>query len=144
MSKKLTLFTALLFVTLTSYAQIDKIVGRWKTIDDKDGSTKSIVHIFKTTNGKYVGKVDKLFKHVDKKCNECEGANKDKPVLGMLVINNMVEKDGMLTAGTILDPENGKVYRCNITFEKKTGHLNVRGSLDKGGFIGRSQVWIRE
>ena len=56
MSKKLTLFTALLFVTLTSYAQIDKIVGRWKTIDDKDGSTKSIVHIFKTTNGKYVGK----------------------------------------------------------------------------------------
>jgi len=130
--------------TLSAYSQIDKIVGKWKTIDDKDGSTKSIVHIFKATNGMYYGKVEKLFKEPTKTCTECDGANKDKPILGMMVVNKMLEKSGSLTGGTILDPNNGKIYKCNISYDTQTGKLNVRGSLDKGGLIGRSQTWIKE
>ena len=98
-----------MFLAVSASAQVDKIVGKWKTIDDKDGSEKSIVNIFKASNGKYYGKVEKLFKEPNKKCTECEGENKDKPVLGMTVLNNMVEKDGTLTGGTIIDPANGKV-----------------------------------
>ncbi len=60
----------------------------------------------------------------------------------MLVLNDMVEKDGTLTGGTILDPANGKVYKCNISLDAKTGKLKVRGSLDKKGMIGRTQTWI--
>ncbi|MDO9152440.1 MAG: DUF2147 domain-containing protein [Paludibacter sp.] len=144
MKKTLLSFILLIAVSISGFSQIDKIVGKWKTIDDKDGSTKSIVFIFKATNGKYYGKVEKLFKNVDALCTECVGANKDKPKLGMMVINNMVEKDNSLSGGTILDPNNGKVYKCNISVDEKTGHLNVRGSLDKGGWIGRSQTWLRE
>jgi uncharacterized protein (DUF2147 family) len=125
-------------------AQIDKIVGRWKTIDDNDGTAKSIVYIFKATNGKYYGKVEKLFKDPDALCTACEGENKNKPKLGLMVINNMVEKNNSLTGGTILDPNNGKVYRCNISYNEKTGNLEVRGSLDKNGWIGRSQTWLKE
>jgi uncharacterized protein (DUF2147 family) len=55
----------------------------------------------------------------------------------------MIEKNGALTGGTILDPNNGKVYKCNISYDTKTGHLNVRGSLDRGGLIGRTQTWIK-
>lgn len=128
---------------MSTFAQIDKIVGRWKTIDDSDGAEKSVIYIFKSTNGKYYGKIEHLFKDADKLCTECEGVNKNKPILGMLVINGMEEKKGMLTGGTILDPKNGKVYRCNITFDGKTGNLNVRGSLDRAGIIGRDQTWIR-
>lgn len=140
-----TLFTIALFIafSLTGFAQVNKIIGKWKTIDDKDGSAKSIVFIFKATNGNYYGKIEKLFKDPDKLCTECEGENKNKPELGMMVINNMVEKEGKLTGGTILDPKNGKVYKCNISVDPKTENLNVRGSLDKGGWIGRSQTWIR-
>lgn len=140
-----TLFTIALFIafSVTGFAQADKIVGKWKTIDDKDGSAKSIVYIFKATNGMYYGKIEKLFKEPEKLCTECEGANKNKPELGMMVINNMVEKEGKLTGGTILDPKNGKVYRCNLSIDRKTNNLDVRGSLDKGGWIGRSQTWIR-
>jgi uncharacterized protein (DUF2147 family) len=137
---------SLMLLTAFSFmasAQIDHILGKWKTIDDKDGSVKSIVFIFKATNGKYYGKIEHLFKNPDKKCTECEGANKDKPVINMLIINEMVEKNGTLTGGTILDPNNGKVYRCNISYDKTTGKLNVRGSLDKSGIIGRSQIWIK-
>jgi uncharacterized protein (DUF2147 family) len=144
MNKKLISLLCVVMLSMTVFSQVDKIVGKWKTIDDADGSTKSIVSIFKSTNGKYYGKVEKLFKEPEKKCTECEGANKGKPILGMMVINGMVEKEGSLTSGTILDPNNGKVYRCNISLDSKTGKLSVRGSLDKMGIIGRSQTWIRE
>ena len=142
---KKTLFSVfvLMFLAVSASAQVDKIVGKWKTIDDKDGSEKSIVNIFKASNGKYYGKVEKLFKEPNKKCTECEGENKDKPVLGMTVLKNMVEKDGTLTGGTIIDPANGKVYKCNVSLDANTGKLKVRGSLDKRGVIGRTQHWVK-
>lgn len=142
---KKTLFSVfvLMFLAVSASAQVDKIVGKWKTIDDKDGSEKSIVNIFKASDGKYYGKVEKLFKEPNKKCTECEGENKDKPVLGMTVLNNMVEKDGTLTGGTIIDPANGKVYKCNVSLDANTGKLKVRGSLDKRGVIGRTQHWVK-
>ena len=144
MKKILFTFALLIALGMSGFAQVNKIVGKWKTIDDKDGSVKSIVFVFKATNGKYYGKIEKLFKDPEKLCTECEGANKNQPVLGMMIINNMVEKDLSLTGGTILDPKNGKVYKCNISLEKETGNLSVRGSLDKFGLIGRSQTWLRE
>lgn len=130
--------------SISGFSQIDKIVGKWKTIDDEDGSAKSIVYIFKATNGKYYGKIEKLFKNADSLCTECEGVEKDKPKLGLTVIKNMHEKNGSLTGGTILDPNNGKVYKCNISFDSKSNNLSVRGSLDKMGIIGRSQTWVKE
>lgn len=142
---KKTIFTLLLFVAfqIIATAQVNQIVGRWKTIDDNDGSTKSIVYIFKATNGKYYGKIEHLFNDPEKKCTECSGSNKDKPILGMIVINDMEEKNGRLTGGTILDPNNGKIYRCSISFDSQTGNLNVRGSLDRTGVLGRTQTWLR-
>ncbi len=144
MKKTFLSFFLVMAFSISGFSQIDKIVGKWKTIDDEDGSAKSIVHIFKATNGKYYGKVEKLFKNADSLCTECEGVDKDKPKLGLTVIKNMTEKNGTLTGGTILDPNNGKVYKCNISFEAKENHLKVRGSLDKMGIIGRSQTWVKE
>lgn len=143
MKKTLLSVFVLMFLAVSASAQVYKIVGKWKTIDDKDGSEKSIVNIFKASDGKYYGKVEKLFKEPNKKCTECEGENKDKPVLGMTVLNNMVEKDGTLSGGTIIDPANGKVYKCNVSLDANTGKLKVRGSLDKRGVIGRTQHWVK-
>jgi len=143
MKKLLFTFALLIALSISGFAQVDKIVGKWKTIDDKDGSTKSIVYIFKATNGRFYGKIEKLMKEPEKLCTECGGTNKNQPILGMMIINNLVEKEGSLTGGTILDPKNGKVYKCNISLNKGTDNLNVRGSLDSGGWIGRSQTWIR-
>jgi len=143
MKRILAFIVMALVVSATSFGQISKIVGDWKTIDDADGTEKSIVHIFKATNGKYYGKIEHLFKNPDKLCTECEGANKDTPIMGLRIINEMEEKNGNLTGGTILDPNNGKVYKCNISFDEKTGNLNVRGSLDKRGLLGRTQTWVK-
>ena len=143
MKKTFLTLVIMVFVAISASAQVDKIVGKWKTIDDKDGSEKSLVSIYKASNGNYYGKVEKLFKDPSKICEECTGENKGKPVLGMIVVNHMVEKDGTLTNGTILDPADGKVYKCNISYEPKSGKLKVRGSLDKRGIIGRTQYWVK-
>lgn len=143
MKQKLISMSILLALALSSFTQTDKIVGKWKTIDDKDGSEKSIVLIFKATNGKYYGSIEKLFKNPNSVCTECEGFNKNKPNLGLRIINNMIEDNGKLTGGTILDPKTGKIYKCNIQLNPKTDQLNVRGSLDGAGLIGRTQTWIR-
>ncbi|MFV0392344.1 MAG: DUF2147 domain-containing protein [Paludibacteraceae bacterium] len=143
MKKTLVSLFVLLFLAVSVSADIGKIVGKWKTIDDKDGSEKSVIAIYKSSNGKYYGKIEKLLKNPDAKCEECEGANKGKPIAGMIILNDMIEKEGTLTGGTILDPASGKVYRCNISFDAKAGKLKVRGSLDKRGLVGRTQTWIK-
>ena len=96
----MSLFLLIAF-SVSGFSQIDKIVGKWKTIDDEDGKAKSIVLIFKATNGKYYGKIEKLFKNPDALCTECEGANKNKPKLGLMVVNAMEESKGTLTGGKI-------------------------------------------
>lgn len=143
--KKRTFFSLflLLAVSLSAMAQVDKIVGSWKTIDDKDGSEKALVVIYKTTDGKYAGKIEKLFKRPGAKCTACEGNLKNKPIEGMIIINNMMEKGGVLGGGTILDPESGKTYKCFIQYDEKTGKLKVKGALDKMGLLGRTQIWVR-
>jgi hypothetical protein len=37
-----------------------QIEGKWKTIDDETGKAKSIVEIFKKSDGKYYGKISQL------------------------------------------------------------------------------------
>ena len=143
MKQVLFTFAILIAICVSGNAQGSKIAGKWKTIDDKDGTAKSIVFIFKATIGKYYGKIDKMFKDSEKLCVECEGANKNQPVLGMMIINDLIEKENKLTDGTILDPKNGKIYKCNLSLESGGDKLIVRGSLDKNGWIGRSQTWIR-
>ncbi|WP_159075516.1 DUF2147 domain-containing protein, partial [Mycobacterium tuberculosis] len=55
--KKLMLTFALSLFSVLSFAQIE---GKWKTIDDETKQAKSIVEIFKKSDGKYYGKVSQL------------------------------------------------------------------------------------
>jgi uncharacterized protein (DUF2147 family) len=112
--------------------------------DDQTGEAKSIVRIFKATNGKYYGKIEKLFNNADAKCEKCTGSNKNKPVVGMTIITDMKEKGDKLDGGFILDPANGETYYVTITYDKESGKLKLRGSLDKLGMLGRNQYWVKE
>ena len=136
-------FVLLILIGTTVFAQVDKMLGSWKTIDDKTGETKSVVRIYKATDGKYYGKIEKLFAEEGSKCIKCEGKDKDQPVLGMVIIRAMEDKKGSLENGSVLDPESGKFYYGSITYDEKTDKIKLRGSIDKLGVLGRSQVWIR-
>jgi uncharacterized protein (DUF2147 family) len=130
-------------LTHTVHAQIDTIVGNWKTVDDKTGEVRAMVRIFKATNGLYYGKIEKMYKYADAVCDKCEGEDKGKPVLGMIIIRGMKEEKGVLKGGYVLDPETGKKYYGSITYDPSSKKLKLRGSIDKYGVLGRNQYWLR-
>ena len=132
---------SLLFLAFTQM-NAQTVIGKWKTIDDKTGKSKSIVEIYES-NGKVFGKVIEIFDESkrDRKCEKCEGTDKNKPVLGMVIIRGMKKDDGEYSGGKILDPESGSLYKCNLELEGKD-KLVVRGYMGIS-LIGRSQTWIR-
>lgn len=138
--KKTLVFSLLVFISTTLFSQ--NIVGVWKTIDDVSKEAKSYVTI-KEKNGKYFGYVTKILdeKKANNTCTVCTDDRKNKKIVGMEIIRGL-EKDGSrYEDGTILDPDNGKVYSCYLELNSKN-KLKVRGYI---GFaaIGRTQYWYR-
>jgi uncharacterized protein (DUF2147 family) len=133
------LLIPLLFLTLSLHGQ--NILGKWKTIDDETGVEKSIVEIFEK-EGKVFGKVIRIFpasgEDPDPVCDECEDDDPrfKKKIIGMEIITGMKRSDDQYEDGEILDPENGKVYRCKLWLEGSA--LKVRGYW--GPFY-RTQTW---
>ncbi|WP_428225752.1 DUF2147 domain-containing protein [Flavobacterium sp.] len=137
--KKLAL-VALLFGGLQMNAQ--SVFGKWKTIDDKTGKAKSVVEIFES-NGKVFGKVVEIVDPVkrDRKCEKCEGTDKNKPILGLVILKGLAKDGTEYNGGKIVDPETGNLYKCFIKLQGKD-KLEVRGYMGIS-LIGRSQTWIR-
>ncbi len=138
---KISSIAAVLLITVSTLSA-QTVMGKWKTIDDNTGVAKSIVEIYEQ-DGKVYGKVAEILNkdRVDAVCTECEGKDKDKPILGLVIIRGL-EKDGdEYNGGRILDPESGTLYKCYIELEEKD-KLKVRGYV---GFslLGRTQYWLR-
>ena len=133
----------LLLATLSVNAQISSILGDWKTVDDKTGERRSVVTIYKGTDGLYHGKIIKMLMYtdLDLKCDQCKDEDHNAPIVGLVIIRGMHAEDGELVGGKVLDPESGKFYYGKIYL--KNGKLVLRGSLDKRGFLGRNQTWER-
>lgn len=131
----------LLFFTLSLVMQSQSVLGKWKTVDDETGAHKCIVDIYEK-EGKIFGKVIEILKPFDEKtlCQNCEGEKKDKPILGMVIINGLEKNKEYYKNGTIFDAENGKEYKCRIKLDKETGKLQVRGYI---AFLYLTQYWIR-
>lgn len=144
-NEKLILILALGFAIISS-ANGAELVGRWKTVDDDTHKPKSIVEIYKSGDT-YRGKIVKLIdpKEPNAVCKKCSGENKDKPLEGMDILWDLKtdKPEKSWTGGTILDPENGKSYSCNMSLDKDSDKLKVRGYI---GFslLGRTQFWDRQ
>ncbi len=123
--KKTGLSIILLLFIFSMNAQ--NVIGKWKTIDDETGKAKSIVEIYKKGN-KYYGKIVDILDQKKKKniCKLCEDSRKNQPILGMEIIKELEQDNDEYENGTILDPNNGKIYDCKIWLENKNT-LNVRG-----------------
>ncbi len=142
--KTLLLALPLCMAALSAQAA-DSAVGRWKTIDDKTGKVKSIVEISQAANGTLSGKVVDILqsdKGPNPVCNDCQGANKGKPIKGMTILWNL-KSDGASSwsGGTILDPANGKTYKSKMKLQQGGARLDVSGCV---AFICRAQTWQRE
>lgn len=134
--KKLLLAISFLAIAMVSNAQIDKILGEWRTVDDKTGETKGVIEFYQDTiNGLYYGRTT----HIYDKGVELF----DPQYIGLILIKDFQEKDGALVGGTLFEPHENKTFYGKITYNAKDNTLIVRGSLDKVGILGRSQTWIK-
>lgn len=115
------------------------IVGKWTTKDDETGKDKSIVEIFQKSDGKYYGKIVKLLiKPDNENCVACKGDLKNKPLVGLEIINGLKKDGSEFSGGTITDPKTGKTYKCLIS--RDGNNLKVRGYVGIS-IVGRTQTW---
>ncbi|WP_317203514.1 DUF2147 domain-containing protein [Janthinobacterium sp.] len=121
-------------------------VGLWKNIDDVSGKPKALIRITES-NGVLQGKLEKLFRAPEQdqnpKCDKCEGANKDQPILGLMFMWGLKKDGDEYNGGEILDPDNGKVYRSKMVLVEGGKKLKVRGYIGMP-MLGRSQTWLRQ
>ncbi len=121
-------------------------VGLWRTIDDKTGKERSLVRITEV-NGELHGSIEKLVREPNEDpnpmCDKCSGDKRGKPVLGMMILSGLKRDGKEWTGGEILDPNNGKTYKCKMSVDESGKKLNVRGFIGVA-LLGRTQVWLRE
>lgn len=135
----LSVFLAFFGLAFTnSYAQkADDIVGLWRP---SEGT--SYINIYKSPkNNKYYGQIVWLKEPNNEKGEPKRDPNGD-PILKMVNLKDFVFEDDEWTDGTIYDPKSGNLYYCSIEMPKKD-RLEVRGSLDPFGLVGRTDVWVR-
>jgi uncharacterized protein (DUF2147 family) len=139
--KKTTIILVVLTLFFLQNLVAQSPIGIWKTIDDETGQPKSYLEIYES-GGKLEGKIVKLLqKPADSVCEKCPGERKNKPVIGMVIVENMSPKNGLWKGGKILDPEKGKWYSCEFWLkEGDSNQLEVRGYI---AFFYRTQTWYR-
>lgn len=139
------IFASLILIilcTVNAHSQ-NGIVGKWKTIDDNTGKERSIVEIF-TKGDSYFGKIIRLNRDPGEEPNPiCDDCDEDddrynQPVIGLEIIRDMKKDGDEYEGGTVLDPENGSVYKCKIWIED--GDLKLRGYV---AFFFRTQTWLK-
>ncbi len=151
------LLTAALLVISMSFANSvkaqgkpDKIVGYYLTYDDETGAEKSQVQIFKSTNGKYYGKIVWLKEpnkngkpKVDDKNPEVKLQN--RPVMNLEILKGFSfdKSSEEWNDGSIYNPASGKTYSCYINFES-ANKIKIRGFIGASWMgLGKTAYWTK-
>ena len=139
------LFAAVILLFSATIGAQTSPEGRWKTFDDETGRARSIVTITRTSSGTLQGQVTEIIDQEhgpDPLCDQCTGANKGKPIKGLVILWGLKpDGDRRWSAGSVLDPANGKTYRAKVELKQGGGKLGMSGCI---AFICREQTWLRD
>ncbi len=140
---KKTLTAAALCLAGMAQAQMTP-VGLWRSIDDASGQPKAEIAIQDNGQGGLHGRVQRSLQAPSPEplCTLCTDDRKGQPKVGLEIIRDAKKSgnEAVWEGGTILDPENGKVYKFKLTPIEGGAKLQVRGYI--GPFF-RTQVWQR-
>lgn len=133
-------FLVSIFIEAASAQRASSILGKWYNTE-KD----AIIEIFEE-GGRYFGKVVWLKEPmVNGKpvldSNNADRSKRNKPILGLKLLEDFEFKSGIWENGTIYDPRNGKTYSSTIK-QKSERILEVRGFIGVS-LIGRTVEWTR-
>ena len=146
LAKYLVVALSFLMINISFAAVTGAPTGLWRTIDDKTGQQKSVVRI-SLSGGKLSGTIVKVFPSENMQgnvCTGCTGPYQNKSLIGATIMHGLTQdasNPSQWSGGTIVDPKDGKSYRCLINFVSN-GQIEVRGYIGVSMF-GRSQNWYR-
>lgn len=122
------------------------VQGLWKTVDDSTHQSRSIVRIWEE-GGRLKGRIEKGFplpgEDPNEPCSKCPEPFKNKPKIGLEFLWGFEPDGDSWVNGNVLDPDNGKIYHCELTPSADGKRLQVYGYIRVIFKIGRSQTWYR-
>lgn len=133
----------LIFVCFPALMLGQGVLGKWKIIKKETGETRSIVKIYEE-DGEVFGKVIRIVNEAkrDKLCTKCKGEDKNKKLEGLVLMKHFHKEDEEeYVDGTIMNPDDGKIYRSKIWLDEDNPNLlNVRGYV---GIFYKTVQWQR-
>ncbi|CAM1368818.1 conserved exported hypothetical protein [Tenacibaculum litoreum] len=134
---------ALLFTTVSFSMSAQTIFGKWENRDEETNKVDSVIEVYKKDGKAYA----KIIEITDKNrqeavCDKCNGKRKNNPILGMNILTGLKKDGNEWSGGKILDPKNGKEYKCYIKLENDN-KLKIRGYIGFAAF-GRTAYWHRK
>jgi uncharacterized protein (DUF2147 family) len=154
--KKLSVIVCLALLSAGLCFAEDPAVGFWISVDERTGKATAGWEIYLEKDGFLYGKMLSVAGFPqDQLAQLCKESYKGFPVSGAVNQMSVVgtpwvfglrqEKTGQWSGGSIINPEDGKMYKCKIVYHKADGGkykvdtLEMRGEIGLG--IGRSQFW---
>ncbi|WP_299665465.1 DUF2147 domain-containing protein [uncultured Polaribacter sp.] len=133
--------STILFITVAFSINSQTIFGKWNSKNDA-GKVDSVLEVYEK-DGKAHAKVVEILNpnRKDALCQDCKGEYKDQPILGLNILSGLEKDDDEWSGGTVLDPRNGKVYKCYIKLVKPN-KLKLRGYVGLSLF-GKTAYWER-
>lgn len=126
----------------TSIMSAQTIFGKWNSFDEETNKIESVIEVYKK-DGKAYAKIIKITdpERQTATCFKCKGKRKDQRILGMNILTGLKKNKDEWSGGKILDPKNGKEYKCYIKL-LDDNTLKLRGYI---GFslLGRTAIWKR-
>lgn len=141
-------FLALLALLAVVPAQAQSgngIEGRWLTFDGDTKAKRSVIEI-RSQGPRFKGTIIELYlqpgEDPDPVCAECPGAARGRRIRGLEILNLEAWRSASEFQGSVLDPEEGRTYRCTATLDPGGKRLLLRGYVLLPWF-GRSEAWVR-
>jgi uncharacterized protein (DUF2147 family) len=123
----------------------DSAEGYWKSIDEK-GKVTAFWKMWVEGN-ELRGTIVKVPNQADSTlCTECKkdsAAFYNKPIIGTLWMWGFKKDGDKWTKGKIVDSGKGDVYWASVKVIDGGNSVEMRGSIDRWGMAGKTQVWKR-
>ena len=132
-----------LFLCFPALMLGQSVLGNWKIIKKESGEARSIVKIYEE-DGEVYGRVTRILNEEkrDKLCTKCKGEDKNKKIEGLVLMKHFHKDGERYVDGTIMNPDDGKVYRSKIWLDEDNPDLlNVRGYV---GIFYKTVQWQRD
>ncbi len=125
-------------------AAADPLVGLWTVIDDRDHMPRALLRITEH-DGEFRARVERGLRPIEQErpvCDNCPDERRGQPMLGLTIVTGLKRDGEVYRGGEILDPDNGRIYSCQMVLRDEGQRLEVRGYLGTP-MLGRTQVWLR-